>query len=162
LAAPTIVLVGGSTMKPVVIGLGLALIVAGHAQASDPNGIYARIDKVVLEPNDAKPERIQIWGTFVFAKVRSVDDYEKPVKGYLYYALVPDKTDQCRNEWADLKKVAGQDQCVAFGSRYAKLGTIRQADQKPKDPDPYVLGRGLVKVNASNPQAQALKDKAKP
>jgi hypothetical protein len=149
-------------MKQVVVGLGLVLVLAGGARASDPNGIYGRIDKVVLEPNDAKPERIQIWGTFAFAKVRSVDDYDKPVKGYLYYALVPGKEDQCRNEWADLKKMAGKDQCVAFASRYAKLGTLRAADQKPKDPDAYVLGRGVVKINASHPQAQALKEKSKP
>jgi hypothetical protein len=149
-------------MKQVVWGLGLVLILAGGARASDPTGIYARIDKVVLEPNDEKPERIQIWGTFAVAKGGTTDDYERPVKGYLYYSLVPGKEDKCRNEWADLKKVAGQDQCVAFASRYAKQGTIRKADQKPKDPDPYALGRGVVKVNASHPQAQALKEKVKP
>ncbi len=146
-------------MKPVVLASGLVLILATGALASDPTGVYARVDKVVLEPNDAKPERVQIWGTFALAKPRSGDDYNKPVKGYLYYSLVPGKEDMCRKEWADLKKVAGKDQCVAFGTRYAKLGTVRKADQKPKDPDPYVLGRGVVKVNASNPQAQALKDK---
>jgi hypothetical protein len=150
-------------MKQVILGLGLVLVLGGSAQASDPTGIYARIDKVVLEPNDEKPERIQIWGTLALAKVRSGgDEYDKPVKGYLYYALVPGKEDQCRKEWADLKKVAGKDQCVAFGSRYAKLGTVRKADQKPRDADPYVLARGVVKVDAANPQAQALKEKVKP
>jgi hypothetical protein len=151
-------------MKQVLLGLGLALVLVGGVRASDPTGIYARIEKVVLEPNDAKPERIQIWGTFALAKDRrvSIDEYDPPIKGYLYYSLVPGKEDQCRNEWADLKKVAGKDQCVAFGSRYAKLGTVRKADQKPKDPDPYALARGVVKVDATNPQAKVLKDKGKP
>lgn len=149
-------------MKQVVIALGLVLVLAPGALASDPTGVYARIDKIVLEPNDAKPERVQIWGTFALAKPRPGDEYGKPVKGYLYYSLVPGKEDTCRKEWADLKKVAGKDQCVAFGTRYAKLGTVRKADQKPKDPNPYVLGRGVVKVNASNPQARALKDKVAP
>jgi hypothetical protein len=151
-------------MKTVVVGLGLVLVLAANARASDPTGIYARIDKVMLEPNDEKPERIQIWGTFALAKVKTgiPDDYDKPVKGYLYYSLVPGKEDQCRKEWADLKKVADKDQCVAFGNRYGKLGTVRKADQKPKDPDPYVLARGVVKVNASNPQAKALKEQVKP
>ena len=149
-------------MKQVIFALGLVFVLAANAWASDPTGIYARIDKVVLEPNDEKPERIQIWGTVALAKVRSVDDYVQPVKGYLYYSLVPGKEDTCRKEWADLKKVAGKDQCVAFATRYGKLGTVRKADQKPKDPDPYVLGRGVVKVDAANPQAKALKEKVTP
>ena len=149
-------------MKQVVIALGLVLVLATGARASDPTGIYARIDKVVLEPNDAKPERVQVWGTFALAKAGSRDDYDKPVKGYLYYSLAPGKEDTCRKEWADLKKVAGKDQCVAFGTRSAKQGTVRKADQKAKDPDPYILGRGVVKVDASNPLAQALKEKVTP
>ena len=147
-------------MKQFVIAVGLVFILATGALASDPTGIYARVDKVVLEPSDAKPERVQIWGTFALAKPRSGDDYEKPVKGYLYYSLAAGKEEQCRKEWADLKKIAGKDQCVAFGTRYAKHGTVRKADQKPKDPDSYVVGRGVVKIDASNPQAQALKEKA--
>src|SRR5260370_1324626 len=148
LVAERIVLVGGFIMKRVVWSLGLALVLAGSAQASDPMGIYARIDKVVLEPNDEKPERIQIWGTFALAKPRSGgDEYQTPVKGYLYYSLTQGKEDQCRKEWTDLKKVAGKDQCVAFGNRYAKpLGTVRKADQKPKDPEAYFVSRDVVKV----------------
>ena len=150
-------------MKRVALGLGLALLLATGARASDPTGIYARIDKVVLEPNDAKPERIQVWGRFALAKEKHGDDYEAPVKGYLYYSLTKGKEDQCRKEWSDLKKVAGMDQCVAFGSRYAKnLGTVRKAEQSPKDPDAYVVSRGIVKVDASDPQAKALKSKVTP
>jgi len=32
--------------------------------ASDPVGVYCLVDKVVLEPNETSPERIQISGTF--------------------------------------------------------------------------------------------------
>ena len=32
--------------------------------ASGPAGIYGVVSKVVFEPNDAAPERIQIWGAF--------------------------------------------------------------------------------------------------
>ena len=34
---------------------------------SDWIGVYARIDKVSLEPNATAPERIQIWGAFALA-----------------------------------------------------------------------------------------------
>ena len=40
-----------------VAGLGLL-------HASDFTGVYAWIDKVVLEPNSDSPERIQVWGVF--------------------------------------------------------------------------------------------------
>src|SRR5688572_27086158 len=35
---------------------------ATAARASDPNGIYAFVDRVVVEPSEAAPERIQVWG----------------------------------------------------------------------------------------------------
>ena len=42
----------------------LVLFAAGDLIASGPVGIYAMVDKVVFEPNDTAPERIQIWGAF--------------------------------------------------------------------------------------------------
>ena len=42
-------------------GLALATVPVG---ASDPVGIYAVVKKVVFEPNETAPERIQIWGAF--------------------------------------------------------------------------------------------------
>src|SRR6516162_10089380 len=115
-----------------VMSAVLFLAAAGTASASDPTGIYARIDKVVLEPSAEAPERIQVWGTFALAEGRGGDSYSKPVRGYLYYSLVKGKEDMCRKEWADLNKVAGKDQCVAFGSRYRPGGTLHKADTKAK------------------------------
>src|SRR3989442_13271308 len=40
---------------------------AGVACASDPVGIYALVDKVVMERNEQARENIQIWGDFSFA-----------------------------------------------------------------------------------------------
>jgi hypothetical protein len=36
--------------------------------------VYAIVEKVVLEPNENSPERIQIWG--VFSVARSYTQYE--------------------------------------------------------------------------------------
>ena len=145
-----------------LVGLAALLGVAAATRASDPTGVYARVDKVVLEPSDAKPERIQIWGAFALAKGRGGDDYQPPAAGYLYYSLDDKKPDLCRKAWEDLKKAAGTGQCVAFGSRYRPLGTVRKADQKPKDPEPFPLAMGVIKVDASNPQAQLLKRSTRP
>ncbi len=118
------------------------------ARASDPIGAYALIDKVVLEPNAEAPERIQVWGAFTYAKVRDVDDYTAPVRGYLYYRTVKGKENLCRKEWKDMKRIAGTGEVIGLGSRYdlVALGAVHHAREKAEKPDPYPLGMGLVRV----------------
>src|ERR1044072_3600220 len=60
-----------------LVGVGL-----GRALASDPVGIYALVDKVVFEPNETSPERIQIWGAFAIAEGNG-DTYRNAERGYL-------------------------------------------------------------------------------
>jgi len=132
------------------------IALAGSARASDPVGIYALVDKVVLEPNDKAPERAQIWGAFSLAEGRG-DGYSQPKRGYLYYKLNADKPEVSKKEWADLKSVAGTDEVVAFGGRYTEKGEIRKADDKPKNPDAYPLGFGLQKIRENHWNAGPVK-----
>ena len=53
--------------------IALGMLAAPAAHASDPTGIYGFVDRVVFEPNDTTPERVQVWGGFALAKVRVVD-----------------------------------------------------------------------------------------
>jgi len=111
------------------ISLAVVLIcgfAAGSARASDPIGIYALVDRVVIEPSDAQPERIQIWGAFSVATRQFGDQYSPPIRGYLYYQLPPEKAGAARAEWADMQKIAGTGQIIAFGSRYQQFGKIRR------------------------------------
>lgn len=115
-------------MKRAILG-AIALAVAGTgwpgaARASDPAGVYARVDRVSMEPNEQKPERIKIWGAFAVAAGRG-DSYQAPECGYLYFLIVPGQERQCQAEWADFERVAGTGQCVAFGNRYGNKFTIR-------------------------------------
>jgi hypothetical protein len=118
------------------------------AYASDHTAVYALIDKVVLEPNNDHPDRVQVWGVFAIAKPGSFD-YLAPQRGYLYFKLADD-TQAARNEWADLKSVAGKKQVVAFGSRWKMISTItvRKPDAKPESPDPYITEIGVFKVRS--------------
>src|SRR5438132_10597426 len=125
--------------------LALLSVGATRALASDPIGIYALVDKVVLEPNETNPERIQIRGAFAIAEGYGYT-YKNAERGYLYYKMNPDKPNACRNEWSDLKAVAGTGQIVAFGSRYAEKGTLRKKEAKPENPDVYPVAMGLTKV----------------
>ena len=134
----------GNSLK--LVTLLLALVgVGGRALASDPVGIYALVDKVVFEPNETNPERIQVWGAFAIAEGYGYT-YKNAERGYLYYKANSEKPAACRNEWTDLKTVAGTGQIVAFGSRYTEKGKLRKKDTKAENPDVYPVAMGLTKV----------------
>lgn len=132
-------------------------------RASDPVGAYALIEKVVLEPNTGPATSVQIFGVFSFAVKRAADFtqpwppgsfgtpntgdvYAAVQKGYLYYTCAGGKESACRNEWADLKTIAGTGDVVGFGTRWAMTGRVRAVTDKPAAPDVYPLNVGLVKM----------------
>ena len=132
---------------------------AALTQASGPIGIYARIDKVVLDPDTKAPDTIQIWGVFALSNPADPSTYLPPARGYLYFKLGYN-SETARKEWADLKQVAGAGEIVAFGSGWNQKTRLRKADEKPKDPDPYVTNIGVQKVSGrtNSPPVRALLD----
>lgn len=141
--------------RPMIVTLLLVIcpfsLHAARASAySDPTGIYALIDKVVLEPNTAAPERIQIWGAFAVASKEDRNSYNPPGRGYLYFSCKPGKEEVCRKEWADLKAFAGTGQVIGLGGRDLPRPHLRKADEKALDPDEYPLNFGLVKMGDRN------------
>ena len=103
----------------------IVLCAAAALRGSGPVGIFGIVEKVVFEPNDGAPERVQIFGAFAY-----VDGNEQttivtsPAKrGYLYFKLpttaennaTPREIEAAKVEWADLKAVAGTGQAVGFG-----------------------------------------------
>jgi hypothetical protein len=147
-------------MKRILCVVGVMAALAGPrvARASDPIGIYAVIDKVVLEPDDQAPTRIQVWGTFCVGKEYG-RSYLPPAYGYLYYGLDAGKEDVCRREWSDLKKSAGTGSVIGFGRTWnvAMLDRVRNAAEKPEHPAAYPLGQGLVRMRP-NEDWQPLKE----
>jgi hypothetical protein len=124
---------------------------------SDWVGVYARIDKVILEPSDAAPVRIQIWGAFAIASKENRNDYQPAERGYLYYSVKPGQEEVCRREWADLKRLAGSESIVGFGVRN-QPGRLRKAEDKPADPDVYPTGMGLVKIYDRGTDYEPIRD----
>jgi hypothetical protein len=133
-----------------VIVLGVCAMTAVTLRASDMVGVYAVIEKVLLEPGDAAPQRIQIWGAFALSDQKSGSTYGPAERGYLYYSCPAGKETVCRKEWEDLKAVAGKDTGVGFGARYKETGRIRKADEKPASPDVYPIERGVVRLSAGH------------
>ncbi|HET9130227.1 MAG TPA: hypothetical protein VFO86_04725 [Terriglobia bacterium] len=137
-----------------LVGVTLAFT-AATLSASDPVGVYAIVQKVIFEPNDKAPERIQIWGVFALADTsRPGNNYTKPQLGYMYFSLPKGRESVALKEWADFKAVAGTGQGVAFGTRYSTpLGKVHPDSEKPGtaqaySPDSYYAnGIGVSKVN---------------
>ena len=132
------------------IVLGLCALTAVTLRASDMVGVYAVIEKVQLEPSDAAPQRIQIWGAFALSDQKSGSNYGPAQRGYLYYSCPTGRDTVCRKEWEDLKAVAGKDTGVGFGARYKDTGRIRKADEKPASPDEYPIQMGVVRLSAGH------------
>jgi len=124
---------------------------------SEFTAIYALVERVVLEPDDKNPQRIQLWGAF--ATNRSTAN---PKKGFMYFKLPPSQQATALKEWADFKATAGTGRVVSFGATaffgnsqatadayYASLGRVRAASEKAQSPDVYTLNFGISTV--SNP-----------
>jgi hypothetical protein len=120
---------------------------AFEIDASDRTGIYARVDKVVLEPDTKAPERIQIWGAFALARTDDRNSYDSPQRGYLYFSCKAGKEEVCRSEWADLKAIAGTGKVIGFGGRALLRPHVRKAEEKAANPDEYPLNFGLVRMD---------------
>jgi hypothetical protein len=134
-------------------------------RASDPVGVYAIVDRVVLQPNDVEPTSVQIWGVFSFAVSRgsngvqpfpdgsfgnqaSGDVYGPVQKGYVYYTCPAKMDARCQAEWADLKSSAGKHEVVAFGQRWEMTGRVRPATENPANPDGYTLNIGTMRMGS--------------
>jgi hypothetical protein len=149
---------------PLMVLTAAVVFTAGTARASDPIGVFAKIDKAVVEPKEGTPERIQLWGTFCLADPKDRDSYLPPQKGYLYYKLPAEKPEVAQKEWNDLKAKAGSGEVIGFSSRHGTQPKVRDAESKAENPDAYTLGFGLVKSgqrNSSYPPIKALQGEGK-
>jgi hypothetical protein len=151
----------GAQMKSRISGLlvlGACMAVTVALYASDMVGVYAVVDKVVLEPSETSPERVQIWGAFALADDKDGSSYKTAERGYLYYTCPQGKESICRKEWADLKSVAGKETGVGFGRRWESAGRVRKDTDKPATPDTYPIQMGVIKVEkASDRGAQTMR-----
>lgn len=130
------------TVSCLTILLGLTVL------ASDRTGCYALVDKVVLEPSEKNPERIQIWGTFALPQPNDVNLYQPPQQGYLYFALPRSGADLTRKEWSDLNRIAGKRQVVGLGGRFSMKARVRPSSEKPASPDAYDVAAGIFQMRS--------------
>jgi hypothetical protein len=138
----------------------LAVAFVVEARAGGPPPTFIVVDKLVFEPNEQAPERIQIWGSFSFLKEKT--GYSAPVQGYLYYTLANGKEEQCRREWATLQKLVADKHMVALGFCGSPKvdGHLRKPDEKPHSPVAFpVTEQGFTEGESwvnSNPSLRKL------
>lgn len=123
------------------------------AQASDFIGIYGVITKVVFEPNADHPQRVQVFGTFAVAGAASGMVYLPAERGYLYFTLdgLPaDRQQGARDEWNDLKMVAGTGKAIGFSGRLMGQSPVRvrKANEPASAPEQYRLGFGAASIRS--------------
>ena len=135
------------------------LAMGGVEAASGPAAIYAIVQKVVMEPNETAPERIQVWGFFSIWD-SAASGYSEPASGYMYFRLPGPADVQWRGggnqpsapialaEWKDLKRVAGAPSGVAFGEQGYWRGRLRKQGEKPDAPDPYPIYNGITQLSS--------------
>ena len=127
------------TRTKAILACAVMAISAAMAPPSGPIGIYGIVEKVVFEPSEAAPERIQVWGAFAYADLGTAAGTVSPIRrGYMYFTLPHASiaaAETVRREWTDLKSVAGTSQAVAFGrwGYIAGFGALDPA-QKPTPP----------------------------
>ena len=123
-------------------------------------GLYAIVDKVAFEPDENSPERIRIWGVFVVPVPMSSGQYQTPQRGYLYFRIEPGMEQVAKQEWSDLKNLAGTGQGIGFaqywvanpadpsGNPHHSLEVQVYRDGDAAVPDVYPLPhvRGIVKT----------------
>lgn len=141
--------------------LAVLIVVWGFADrvsASDHTGIYAVIEEVTITGAGTVDETVRMRGVFSLATGRN--EYKPPIYGDMLFRLKKGDEEICRKEWADLKRMAGTGQVVAFSGRYlrrtrdyAELGRVYKPGQEPAKSGealtPYSSNIGVQKVRIS-------------
>ena len=117
------------TIAAALVGsTALATGASAPLAASGGLSFYGIVERVVFEPADGPPERIQLWGAFMYVDPSQYPTGARVVstaaRGYLYFRVRSNITgfttdrqvETNRREWTDLKAIAGTGQAIGFGS----------------------------------------------
>jgi hypothetical protein len=148
------------TLRVVMLSALVILLPIQISLAKNGNiGIYGIVDKVVFEPDESSPERIQIWGLFAIPVPISSGLYQAPQRGVLYFSIPPDRKEIVRKEWVELKRLAGSGQILGFtgywvpnpsdpqGNPHTSLVVHVHKNGLLGLPDAYPLGIGVLRID---------------
>ena len=87
---------------------------------SDPVGVFAIVDKVVMKPDAEQPNEVELHGAFAVAEGSRGSYYRAARRGVLRFSAGK-KPDEAVTQWRELQKHAGKGVCVAFSSRWEQF-----------------------------------------
>jgi hypothetical protein len=147
-------------LKFVALSAAVILLLVQISLAKNGNiGIYGIVDKVVFEPDESSPERIQIRGLFVVPIPISSGLYKAPQRGVLYFSIPPDRKEIAGKEWVELKRLAGSGQILGFAAYWVPNPSDPQGNPHTSLvvhvhkngplglPDAYPLGIGVLRID---------------
>jgi hypothetical protein len=130
------------------------LVFPAVVRASSPVGLYAIVDKVETDAGDGQPTKVIVHGVFIKADRSSKSGYSEPIEGYFYWAIDEEYEKECREEWAELAKLAGSGDVIATGSWSVREQRVRPAGETPEKPDAYKLNFGVLRLTDSSKPVQ--------
>lgn len=128
-------------MKTVLLVAMCFLFASPAALASDPVGVYARVQKIQMFPNAEKPERAVVTGTF--SHWRKGNQYAPPVHGVMHFKLASGKERATRAEWKDMQRIADRGLIISFGRRYKDNGKVYSLKEKVGAAHPHPVHAGM-------------------
>src|SRR5688572_31366475 len=91
-----------------VVACGFAaLAIVPFPVPSEPTGVFALLDKVVLLPDQAQPTSVELHGAFAVAEGGRGDYYRAPRTGVMRFAAGKDGAES-HKPWRDLAQHAGK------------------------------------------------------
>lgn len=124
-----------------------------NAQGVEGFGVYANLGRLVFEPNEETPERVQIWGSFSVHAGGA--NYQLRERGYLYFRLpsAPSAATAIQ-DWRAIRKLYENRpegwQAAPGTHAFMKSGMIirvRTQDEPPTNPDVYTPGPAPVRAS---------------
>jgi len=119
------------------------------AQASEPVGVWVKVQAVQYEPNAAAPTRIRITGAAMLYDGNNTNlyvGYTAPARGALYYECPADQLATCIDEWKDIVANISEapEVCVGIGHQSKPTGRLRPLGDVSAPADVYPIQLGVV------------------
>jgi hypothetical protein len=115
---------------------------------SEPIGVFAILDKVVMKPNAEQPTEVELQGAFAVAEGSRGDYYRAPRRGSLRFSAGK-KPEEAVAQWRELQKHAGSGVCVALSTRYEQHAAqsplrVTPPGEPTAPPVPFGPGMGVT------------------
>jgi len=87
--------------------------------------------------------------------------YGEPVRGFMYYSATPGKEEECRKEWAKLKRLVAEQHLVSYGicGEPKVDGHLRKPTDKAATPVDFpVIDHGFANADEMRNRFPSLKE----